>query len=219
MANEAESGGTESRTESASGAAPTAHKRGRGERFPGAREAILQAARTEFAQHGYADATIRGVARAAGVDPKLVMHFYTNKDELFASSLEVPAEATDALLAALEAPLDEVAERLTRAYVGMWESPLSAAQVRAMLRSVSTSDEAARVLRSVLERRVSERLADRISAVAVVTAMSQLLGASLARYLIGVPTLAELSLEEFVAALVPSVDTSLRAGVLDAGPA
>ena len=41
----------------------------------GTREAILDAARKQFAAHGYGGATIRRIAADAGVDPALVHHF------------------------------------------------------------------------------------------------------------------------------------------------
>ncbi|HAA79368.1 MAG TPA: TetR family transcriptional regulator, partial [Microbacteriaceae bacterium] len=39
-------------------------------------DAIAQAAREQFASVGYAQTTIRSIALQAGVDPKLVMHYF-----------------------------------------------------------------------------------------------------------------------------------------------
>jgi AcrR family transcriptional regulator len=78
-------------------------------------EDILVAARRMFAELGYERTTIRAVARAAGVDPGLVMHYYGSKDELFSratrhSADELPAgtaeEVAEALLASLARRLD-----------------------------------------------------------------------------------------------------------------
>jgi AcrR family transcriptional regulator len=49
-------------------------------------ESILAAARQMFAELGYDRTTIRAVAKAAGVDAGLVMHYYGTKDELLACS-------------------------------------------------------------------------------------------------------------------------------------
>src|SRR6266542_4222884 len=57
---------------------------------PPNREAILAAARTQFAERGYENATIRGIAAGAGVDPALVHHYYGSKDQLFAAALRLP---------------------------------------------------------------------------------------------------------------------------------
>src|ERR1700750_2456253 len=40
---------------------------------------IVDAARREFVANGYADTTIRSVARAAEVDPALVYHYFGDK--------------------------------------------------------------------------------------------------------------------------------------------
>lgn len=194
---------------------PATRRRGRGERFPGGRDAILAAARRQFAERGYAGATIRGIAQEAGVDPRLVMHFFASKDALFAATLELPLEGLLALLAALQAPVDEVPERLTRAYVEIWESPLTGPQVRAMLMSVATIDAAAEALRTAFEQRIVRALVDRFEPVAVVTAMSQLLGAAMVRYVVRMPAFVALSTDEFVATLVPSVTASLERGRVD----
>ena len=59
----------------------------RGARHPGA---ILAAARTSFADKGFAGTTIRGVAATAGVDAALVHHYFGTKDDLFLAALELP---------------------------------------------------------------------------------------------------------------------------------
>lgn len=53
----------------------------------GTREAILSAARLELSQRGYDGATIRGVARRAGVDPRLVRHYFHDKASLVDAAL------------------------------------------------------------------------------------------------------------------------------------
>ena len=47
-----------------------------------ARARIRQAAMQQFAEHGYARTTIRGIAAAAGVSPGLLRHHYGSKEEL-----------------------------------------------------------------------------------------------------------------------------------------
>ena len=49
----------------------------------GTREAILEAARRQFADLGYDRTTLRSVAAEAGVDPALVVHFFGSKQQLF----------------------------------------------------------------------------------------------------------------------------------------
>lgn len=190
---------------------PVPHRRGRGHKVPGARDAILRAAREQFATHGFERTTIRSVAKAADVDPRLVMHFYTNKEDLFTAALALPEGVVERLQAAFDAPADQVPERLVRAYVDLWESSKTAAQVRATLRSAATSPVAADLLRQTMVRRIPTEVADRWSPAVLVTAVSVLLGSSLTRYVVGVPALAEMSRDEYVAALVPPVTACLAA--------
>lgn len=53
---------------------------------PDAREAILDAARTAFARDGYS-ASLRGIAREAGVDPALVHHYFADRATLFSQAV------------------------------------------------------------------------------------------------------------------------------------
>lgn len=47
-----------------------------------------------FAELGYEKTTIRLVAEEAGVDPKLVMHYFGNKNKLFMATVRVPTEVS-----------------------------------------------------------------------------------------------------------------------------
>ena len=89
-------------------AAPT--RRGRPSRSDGEsadrRAAILVAARESFAAQGFRGTTIRGVARAAGVDPALVHHYFGSKDDLFLAALEVPIDPREVLPTLLEGDLE-----------------------------------------------------------------------------------------------------------------
>ena len=58
----------------------------------GTRDAILAAARLAFGRQGYGATSVRAVARAAGVDPSLVLHFFGSKDGLFEAALQLPAD-------------------------------------------------------------------------------------------------------------------------------
>jgi AcrR family transcriptional regulator len=53
----------------------------------GTRELILDAARQEIARHGYDAATVRAIARRAGVDPRLIRYYFADKGSLAAAAL------------------------------------------------------------------------------------------------------------------------------------
>lgn len=56
---------------------------GREERGAHTRTALLSAARTAFAERGYAGASVRDIAAAAGVNPGLVRYHFESKSGLF----------------------------------------------------------------------------------------------------------------------------------------
>ena len=60
-------------------------------------ELITSAAGKLFSEVGYERTTIRLVAEEAGVDPKLVMHYFGNKQKLFMATVKVPSEVGAAL--------------------------------------------------------------------------------------------------------------------------
>ena len=51
-----------------------------------------------FAELGYEKTTIRLIAEQAQVDPKLVMHYFGNKQKLFMATVKVPSEVGAAIL-------------------------------------------------------------------------------------------------------------------------
>ena len=62
---------------------PAAHGPGR------TRDRILDAAREEFSERGYEKTSVRGIAKAAGVDSALVHHYFGTKDQVFEAAVEV----------------------------------------------------------------------------------------------------------------------------------
>ena len=117
---------------------------------------ILAAARQLFADLGYERTTIRAVARAAGVDPGLVMHYFGAKDRLFAQAVEQAAaeHAADALP---EGSTGQVAEALLKSLADrLVGEPVAAL---AVLRSMLTNADAVERYRAA-----GEPLLHRISA-------------------------------------------------------
>jgi AcrR family transcriptional regulator len=86
---------------SRAGRAGRAGRGGRRSGESGTKEAILDAARAQFAERGYHGATIRAIAGVAAVDPALVHHFYGTKEALFAAAMRLPIVPSEVLSAAL----------------------------------------------------------------------------------------------------------------------
>src|SRR5512140_313481 len=100
-----------------------APRRGRRPGAPDTRAAILDAARSAFAEKGFGGTTIRGVAAEAGVDAALVHHYFGTKDDLFVAALELPVDPRQAIAPALVDGPDGAGERLLRVFLGVWGDP------------------------------------------------------------------------------------------------
>jgi hypothetical protein len=111
-----------------------------------------------------------------------------------------------------------VGERLVRFYLGLWEDPVTAAQLRAMMTSAVAHEQAAALLREFISRRLLSQLDRHLAgddrALRVTLAGSQLVGLALARYLIGVEPLAAADLESLVAAVAPTLQRYLTGDVV-----
>ncbi|MFB1043501.1 TetR/AcrR family transcriptional regulator [Streptomyces chrestomyceticus] len=202
----------------AGGTAP-ARRRGRPPRTeaadgPGARERILAAARAEFAARGYEKTSVRGIAKAADVDPALVHHYYGTKEQVFAAAVEMSfAPALNAPEAVLEGGLDSVGERLTRFVFGVWENPVTREPLLAIVRSALTNDAAAAVFRKLVARQLLRRIAGELAVpdadLRAELAAAQLVGTALLRYVIKLEPLASADPEQIVARVAPVVQQHL----------
>ncbi|MDF6020334.1 TetR family transcriptional regulator [Streptomyces sp. JH34] len=189
----------------------TAHAEG-----PDARTRILEAARAEFAERGYDKTSIRGVAKAAGVDPALVHHYFGTKDEVFAAAVEVSFEPALLLPSVLDGASEDVGERLARYFVGVWENPASRAPLLAILRSALTHDAAAKVLREFVLRRLLERVAADLDvpdpAFRAELAASHMIGIAILRYVVRAEPLASADPEKIIAMVAPTLQRYLADG-------
>ncbi|MUT93834.1 TetR/AcrR family transcriptional regulator, partial [Streptomyces sp. Z38] len=180
----------------------------------GTRDRILDAAREEFSARGYEKTSVRGIAKAAGVDSALVHHYFGTKERVFEAAVEVafgPALAErDALL---EGPLDEVGERMTRVIIGLWENPVTRTPLLAIVRSAVNNDTAAAVFRrlvaSQLLRRIAGQLGRPDAELRAELAAAQLVGIAMIRYVIRIEPLASADPEDIVRRVAPVVQGHL----------
>ncbi|MFE9950095.1 TetR family transcriptional regulator [Streptomyces sp. NPDC005531] len=180
---------------------------------PGARERILEAARTEFAERGYDKTSIRGIAKRAAVDAALVHHYFGTKDEVFAAAIEVSFEPALVIPAVLAGGTDGLGERLARYFIGVWENPATRAPLLAIMRSALTHEAAAKVLRSFVLRRLLERVAETLDVpdptFRAELAASHMIGIAMLRYVIKAEPLASAEPEKIVAMVAPTLQRYL----------
>jgi AcrR family transcriptional regulator len=194
----------------------TTRRRGRPPRTESGdtRDRILVTAREEFSERGYEKTSVRGIAKAAGVDPALVHHYFGTKEQVFEAAIEVAfAPALRAPDAIGDAPLDEVGERLTRFILGLWENPASRTPLLAIVRSAVNNETAAAVFRRLIAAQVLSRVAAQVglpdAELRVELAAAQLVGCAMLRYVIKVEPLASADPEQIVARLAPVVQGHL----------
>ena len=192
-------------------------RRGRRRGASGTRQAVLDAARTRFAEDGYAAATIRKIAADAGVDAALVMQFYRSKDELFAAVMSVSPEALARIEGAFDGPENTLGERVTRAHLTLWENdPQDSEALLAMLRAAIATPQAAAQLREYIQDRLLKQLSRRLpddhdAAVRAGLAAAMLMGVIVGRRIVQVPALAGEDLEFIILRVAPAIQTLLTA--------
>jgi AcrR family transcriptional regulator len=173
-------------------------------------------AREEFAERGYEKTSVRGIAKAAGVDSALVHHYFGTKEQVFAASIEVAfAPALEAAATVEDGPLDGVGERLTRFVLGIWENPATRSPLLAILRSAVSNEVAAGVFRRLVAAQLLARVGRRLdlpeqeAELRASLAAAQLVGTAMLRYVIKVEPLASADVEVLVARLAPVVQGHL----------
>ena len=180
--------------------------RGRRPGAPDTRSEVLAAARASFAERGFRGTTIRGVAASAGVDPALVHHYFGTKDDLFVAALEIPVDPRAVLAPVVAAGPDGAGERLLRTLLSVWDEPDIQVRLLAVVRSVLDEDAGRLVtdgfipvvVGPVLAQLVRDRPEVRVPLVA-----SQVVGLIVARYLLALPPMAQMSADDVVARVGP----------------
>jgi AcrR family transcriptional regulator len=193
----------------------TPAKRGPGRR-PGTgdtRGEILEAARHQFAEKGYDGASVRGIARAASVDPALVHHFFGSKEQVFVAAMALPIDPGEIVPDVLAGDPALLGERFARAFLGLWSDPEFREPMLALLRSATTGEPAAAMLREFVGAAMLGRLAQNLDApdvaLRISTAAAQMVGVAMLRYVIKIPALVTATDEEIVALVAPTLQRYL----------
>ena len=179
----------------------------------GTRTAILSAAKEAFGAQGYGPTSVRAVARAAGVDPALVLHFFGSKDGLFEAALELPLDPAGVVAGLLQGSRDDLGERVVRTFLGVWDAAPAQGPMLALLRSAVSHPDSADRLRALLLRAILLPLAvgaggtepDRRAALVA----SQVAGLALTRYVLRIEPVASAAPEELARAIGPTLQRYL----------
>lgn len=162
---------------------------------------------------------MRAIATAAQVDPALVHYWFGSKDGLFLAVVDAPIDPARLVPQIVEGGAGELPERLLRAFLSIWDDPVTGGSAIAMLRGSYQHADAARLLRDFFEiqllRRVTaqlrlevEGLPFRFSLIA-----SQMIGLATMRYVLRLEPLASAPAEVLVQAVAPALQVYLTGPV------
>lgn len=173
------------------------------------KQRILDAARTLFREHGYGGTTVRAVAGEAGVDPGMVFYFFGSKQGLFAAAIEMSARVPPALEEVFAGGLDGLGERIVRTLLENLDA--SGRTPLAMLSGAG--DPADALLREYIDREITGRLANLLdtpdAAFRAGMVNVQLLGLTVARYVVRIEPMASASPDDLVSRFGPLVQHCL----------
>jgi AcrR family transcriptional regulator len=201
-----------------------------GGRRPGkgnARDDIVRAARETFATQGYEGASLRAVARVAGVDAALVHHYFDGKADLFMAAMALPFDPRQVQRAAeTEAAASGLrGSAVVEGFLTMWDfAEGTGSSFVSCVGAMAASPTVADAFREFVKERVWEHITP-IAGESEATAetrrslmASQLLGLAYARYVLRVPPLSTASPAEIGRWAGPTLDR-YRSGELDAATA
>jgi AcrR family transcriptional regulator len=174
---------------------------------------ILAAARASFTENGYDGATIRDVARRARVDPSLVHHYFKNKQSLFAATVQVPFDPSEIVERVLLGDRDSLGEGIAGTFLEVWDGHAGHSPMVALIRSATTNEDAAKMIREFLTTEVLGRITRRLEVAEAPTRAalvgSQLMGLALMRYVIPIEPLASAPRAELVDLIAPTIQRYL----------
>ena len=187
---------------------------------PDTRQAILDAARITFAQLGFAGASIRKIAAAAGVDAALVHHYFGSKEKLFLATVDVPVDLPAMIVRVAADGIDGLGFRLISTMLGVWESPIGAG-IAVALRSTLADPERTRMVREFVGDRLIGALlrplhlpADELE-IRSSLLMSQVVGVVTGRYLLAIEPLASIPVDDLAAAVGATLQRYLTGPLTD----
>ena len=168
------------------------------------RARLIEAARTLFQERGYDATSVRAIAGVAGVDAAMVNHYFGGKEGLFQEVMDLPVSPAETFRAVLDGITPaNIPARIAAQFVEVWEGKDSGPAMIALLRRAISDPDQVRVLRSRMTEGLLLPIAKVLSSdhpdnaqLRVAMIASQLFGMMVARHILRLPPLADLSAEQ-----------------------
>ena len=190
-----------------------APRRGRRPAGHAGREQILEAAISQFGEHGYQATTIRKIGDAAGVNAKLVHYYFGTKEDLFTTAIAETFRSRgfpDLLAEPSPEGAGSPGTRYLSAVLATLEDPGLGPAFLGLVRGLGTHEESRRIFLRFITEELLERLGPQLDTdhgrTRLELAGSQLLGLVLVRYVLKVPPLADFSVQEVARIIGPTID-------------
>jgi AcrR family transcriptional regulator len=171
------------------------------------RAAILAAARSQFAARGFNGASLRSIAREAGVDASLISHYFGDKSQLMVATMQLPVNPIEKIAGVVADGPDGMAERLLRTFLNAWDPhrEVFSTLVRTTLGGGDPEAPMLQLARSVLIAKLLEVLEGDDRELRATLIASHLIGMATLRYVARLEPLADAPIEEVVGAYAPSM--------------
>ncbi len=186
-----------------------ARRRGRRPGGTDTREALITAAREVFIEQGYDGATVRAIAAKAGVDAAMVNHWFGSKEGLFGEAvLKLPFNPQEIVDILLASDPDHIGETIVNTFLTRWDTT-GGGVFTALMRSVTSHDEAAQMLRDfflkIVFKHVIGKMAPDHRELRATLVATQLVGMGMVRYVARFEPLASADIKTVAAAIAPTI--------------
>lgn len=169
--------------------------------MPAMRQVLIEAAQQEIFDRGYHGASLRGIARRAGVDPSLVRHYFGSKEKLLLQAVQVRVDPKEFAAEILRGAPGGVGRRIVKFMLGFWEDPGSAkslVRLSATLNSVEIADLTKDAFVGPFFGTVARAVSPDRPELRASLAASQMFSLAFSRYLLNEPALAAASHQELI---------------------
>lgn len=180
------------------------------------RQRLLTAARATFGEQGYDAATVRTIAARADIDPAMVNHHFGGKEQLFAAAVALPVDPAELTAELVAGDPQQLAERLLQRFLTVWDET-GGNRFAALVRSASSNDAAARMLREFVQdllfRRITGALGVDNPDLRTALCASQVVGLGMARYVVRLEPLASADHATVIRTIAPNLQHYLTGNI------